>query len=260
MNKNYESSTDFLLVNQEDDTLTITLNRPEALNAFRPEMLVSIRETVMRVEEDQNISVIIIDGAGKAFSAGVDLKVLQGFNPSAGKIGDLFDKPAALEWDTLRKSRCPIIAKVHGACFTGALEMALHCDFIYTTKDTKFGDTHAKFGLRPTWGMSQTLAQAVGIRKAKEMSFSARTVLGDEAARLGLVNEAVDDKTALDDLVKKRASQIASNSQGSVSALKDLYNVAQSGLSMDQALKEEIKREYPEIKDTTERLAGFKKD
>ena len=260
MNKDYKSSTDFLLVNQEDDILTITLNRPEALNAFRPEMLVSIREIIMRVEEDQNVSVIIIDGAGKAFSAGVDLKVLQGFNPSAGKIGDLFDKPAALTWDTLRKSRCPIIAKVHGACFTGALEMALHCDFIYTTKDTKFGDTHAKFGLRPTWGMSQTLAQAVGVRKAKEMSFSARTVLGDEAARLGLVNEAVDDKTALDDLVKKRASQIASNSQKSISALKDLYNVAQSGLSMDQALKEEIKREYPEIKDTTERLAGFKKD
>ena len=260
MNKDYKSSTDFLLVNQEDDILTITLNRPEALNAFRPEMLVSIREIIMRVEEDQNISVIIIDGAGKAFSAGVDLKVLQGFNPSAGKIGDLFDKPAALTWDTLRKSRCPIIAKVHGACFTGALEMALHCDFIYTTKDTKFGDTHAKFGLRPTWGMSQTLAQAVGVRKAKEMSFSARTVLGDEAAKLGLVNEAVDDKTALDDLVKKRASQIASNSQESISALKDLYNVAQSGLSMDQALKEEIRREYPEIKDTTERLAGFKKD
>ena len=260
MNKDYKSSTDFLLVNQEDDILTITLNRPEALNAFRPEMLVSIREIIMRVEEDQNVSVIIIDGAGKAFSAGVDLKVLQGFNPSAGKIGDLFDKPAALTWDTLRKSRCPIIAKVHGACFTGALEMALHCDFIYTTKDTKFGDTHAKFGLRPTWGMSQTLAQAVGVRKAKEISFSARTVLGDEAARLGLVNEAVDDKIAIDDLVKKRASQIASNSQKSISALKDLYNVAQSGLSMDQALKEEIKREYPEIKDTTERLAGFKKD
>ena len=260
MNKDYKSSTDFLLVNQEDDILTITLNRPEALNAFKPEMLVSIREIIMRVEEDQNISVIIIDGAGKAFSAGVDLKVLQGFNPSAGKIGDLFDKPAALTWDTLRKSRCPIIAKVHGACFTGALEMALHCDFIYTTKDTKFGDTHAKFGLRPTWGMSQTLAQAVGVRKAKEISFSARTVLGAEAERLGLVNEAVDDKTALDDLVKKRASQIASNSQKSISALKDLYNVAQSGLSMDQALKEEINREYPEIKDTTERLAGFKKD
>ena len=235
-------------------------DRPEALNAFRPEMLIEIREIIIQTEDDPNVAVIVIEGAGKAFSAGVDLKVLQGFDPDAGKIGDLFDKPAALAWDTFRKSRCPIIAKVHGACFTGALEMALHCDFIFTTLDTKFGDTHAKFGLRPTWGMSQTLSQAIGVRKAKDMSFSARTVLGDEAVRLGIANEAVEDKDALDALVDKRAGQIASNSQASVSAFKDLYNVAQSGLSMDDALKEEFSREYPDIKDTNDRLAGFKKD
>ena len=260
MSEEYKSSTDYLLVNLEDNILTITLNRPEALNAYRPEMLIEIREIILKTEDDPNVAVIVIEGAGKAFSAGVDLKVLQGFDPEAGKIGDLFDKPAALAWDTFRKSRCPIIAKVHGACFTGALEMALHCDFIFTTVDTKFGDTHAKFGLRPTWGMSQTLSQAIGVRKAKDMSFSARTVLGDEAVRLGIANEAVEDKDALDALVNKRASQIASNSQASVSALKDLYNVAQSGLSMDDALKEEFSREYPDIKDTNDRLAGFKKD
>ena len=260
MSKEYKSSTDYLLVNLENNILTITLNRPEALNAYRPEMLIEIREIILKTEDDPNVAVIVIEGAGKAFSAGVDLKVLQGFDPEAGKIGDLFDKPAALAWDTFRKSRCPIIAKVHGACFTGALEMALHCDFIFTTVDTKFGDTHAKFGLRPTWGMSQTLSQAIGVRKAKDMSFSARTVLGDEAVRLGIANEAVEDKDALDALVDKRASQIASNSQASVSAFKDLYNVAQSGLSMDDALKEEFSREYPDIKDTNDRLAGFKKD
>ena len=260
MSEEYKSSTDYLLVNLENNILTITLNRPEALNAYRPEMLIEIREIILKTEDDPNVAVIVIEGAGKAFSAGVDLKVLQGFDPEAGKIGDLFDKPAALAWDTFRKSRCPIIAKVHGACFTGALEMALHCDFIFTTLDTKFGDTHAKFGLRPTWGMSQTLSQAIGVRKAKDMSFSARTVLGDEAVRLGIANEAVEDKDALDALVNKRASQIASNSQASVSALKDLYNVAQSGLSMDDALKEEFSREYPDIKDTNDRLAGFKKD
>ena len=88
--------------------------------------------------------------------------------------------------------------------------------------------------------MSQTLSQAIGVRKAKDMSFSARTVLGDEAVRLGIANEAVEDKDALDALVDKRAGQIASNSQASVSAFKDLYNVAQSGLSMDDALKEEF--------------------
>ena len=260
MSEEYKSSTDYLLVNLENNILTITLNRPEALNAYRPEMLVEIREIITQTEDDPNVAVIVIEGAGKAFSAGVDLKVLQGFDPEAGKIGDLFDKPAALAWDTFRKSRCPIIAKVHGACFTGALEMALHCDFIFTTLDTKFGDTHAKFGLRPTWGMSQTLSQAIGVRKAKDMSFSARTVLGDEAVRLGIANEAVEDKDALDALVDKRAGQIASNSQASVSAFKDLYNVAQSGLSMDDALKEEFSREYPDIKDTNDRLAGFKKD
>ena len=260
MGEEYRSSTDYLLVNLENNILTITLNRPEALNAYRPEMLIEIREIIIQTEDDPNVAVIVIEGAGKAFSAGVDLKVLQGFDPDAGKIGDLFDKPAALAWDTFRKSRCPIIAKVHGACFTGALEMALHCDFIFTTLDTKFGDTHAKFGLRPTWGMSQTLSQAIGVRKAKDMSFSARTVLGDEAVRLGIANEAVEDKDALDALVDKRAGQIASNSQASVSAFKDLYNVAQSGLSMDDALKEEFSREYPDIKDTNDRLAGFKKD
>ena len=260
MSEEYKSSTDYLLVNLENNILTITLNRPEALNAYRPEMLIEIREIILKTEDDPNVAVILIEGAGKAFSAGVDLKVLQGFDPEAGKIGDLFDKPAALAWDTFRKSRCPIIAKVHGACFTGALEMALHCDFIFTTVDTKFGDTHAKFGLRPTWGMSQTLSQAIGVRKAKDMSFSARTVLGDEAVRLGIANEAVEDKDALDALVDKRAGQIASNSQASVSAFKDLYNVAQSGLSMDDALKEEFSREYPDIKDTNDRLAGFKKD
>jgi len=260
MGEDYKSSTDYLLVNLENNILTITLNRPEALNAYRPEMLVEIKEIITQTEDDPNVAVIVIEGAGKAFSAGVDLKVLQGFDPDSGKIGDLFDKPAALAWDAFRKSRCPIIAKVHGACFTGALEMALHCDFIFTTLDTKFGDTHAKFGLRPTWGMSQTLSQAIGVRKAKDMSFSARTVLGDEAVRLGIANEAVEDKDALDALVDKRAGQIASNSQASVSAFKDLYNVAQSGLSMDDALKEEFSREYPDIKDTNDRLAGFKKD
>ena len=260
MSEEYKSSTDYLLVNLENNILTITLNRPEALNAYRPEMLIEIREIILKTEDDPNVAVIVIEGAGKAFSAGVDLKVLQGFDPEAGKIGDLFDKPAALAWDTFRKSRCPIIAKVHGACFTGALDMALHCDFIFTTLDTKFGDTHAKFGLRPTWGMSQTLSQAIGVRKAKDMSFSARTVLGDEAVRLGIANEAVEDKDALDALVDKRAGQIASNSQASVSAFKDLYNVAQSGLSMDDALKEEFSREYPDIKDTNDRLAAFKKD
>ncbi|MDA9034902.1 enoyl-CoA hydratase/isomerase family protein [Hyphomicrobiales bacterium] len=258
MSELYKSPTEYLLCDVNNRVLTITLNRPEAMNALRPEMFDGIKALVTQAEGDSNIAVIVLEGAGRAFSAGVDLKVLQGFDPKAGKIGDIFDKPAAEAWDIIRKSRCPVIAKVHGACFTGALEMALHCDFIFTTVDTKFGDTHAKFGLRPTWGMSQTLSQAIGVRKAKELSFSARIVLGEEAVKLGIANAAEVDKEALDSLVNKRSSQISSNSQEAVKAFKDLYGLSQSGLSIDDALKAELENEFPEINDTNERLADFK--
>ena len=258
MSELYKSPTEYLLCDVNNRVLTITLNRPEAMNALRPEMFDGIKALVTQAEGDSNIAVIVLEGAGRAFSAGVDLRVLQGFDPKAGKIGDIFDKPAAEAWDIIRKSRCPVIAKVHGACFTGALEMALHCDFIFTTVDTKFGDTHAKFGLRPTWGMSQTLSQAIGVRKAKELSFSARIVLGEEAVKLGIANAAEVDKEALDSLVNKRSSQISSNSQEAVKAFKDLYGLSQSGLSIDDALKAELENEFPEINDTNERLADFK--
>ena len=258
MSELYKSPTDYLLCETNNKVLTITLNRPEAMNALRPEMFDGIKMLVLQAEKDPNISVIVLEGAGRAFSAGVDLKVLQGFDPKAGKIGDIFDKPAAEAWNTIRNSRCPVIAKVHGACFTGALEMALHCDFVFTTVDTKFGDTHAKFGLRPTWGMSQTLSQAIGVRMAKELSFSGRIVHGEEAVKIGLVNAAVITKEDLDILVSKRASQISSNSQEAVKAFKDLYGISQLGLSIEDALKAELNREFPEIKDTNERLADFK--
>lgn len=257
MEQTYTSPTEFLLADCSEDVLTITLNRPDALNALRPEMLDGIRALVEQADADEAVAAIVLNGAGRAFSAGVDLKVLQGIDPQAGKIGDVFDKPAAAAWAALRASRCPVIGQVHGACFTGALEMALHCDFVFTTVDTKFGDTHAKFGLRPTWGMSQTLAQAVGLRRAREMSFTARTVLGDEAVRLGIANAAAPDLDALKHLVAERTQQIAANSRAAVSAFKDLYRVAQQGLPMEEALGAELAREYPDIADTNERLAGF---
>jgi enoyl-CoA hydratase/carnithine racemase len=247
-------------VERDDRVLTLRLNRPDALNAFRPEMLEAIRDLVEEADASDHsdgVAVIVLEGAGRAFSAGVDLKVLQGIDPAAGKIGEVFDAPAREAYLAIRNARVPVIAKVHGACFTGALEIALHCDFIYTTVDTKFGDTHAKFGLRPTWGMSQTLSQAVGIRMAKELSFTARTVLGEEAVRLGLANEAVADKAALDERVTERAAQIAGNSSAAVAAMKDLYALAQQGLDIEHALEEELAHSFPGIQDTRERLAGF---
>ncbi len=253
----YISPTEFLATTLVDGVLTITLNRPDALNAFRPEMLQGIAQLLDAANTDAQVSVVILEGAGRAFSAGVDLKVLQGTEPMGGKVGDVFDAPAKCAYLAIRGARMPVIAKVHGACFTGALEIALHCDFIYTTNTTKFGDTHAKFGLRPTWGMTQTLAQAVGLRRAKELSFTARTFLGAEAVELGMACAAVEDIEALDELVAQRAADIVANSSSAVAAIKDLYNISQQGHGMIDALEAELAQEYPQITDTSERLAGF---
>ena len=106
MSESYLSPTEYLLVDVADNILTITLNRPDALNALRPEMLQGIQSLVEQAGRDDSIAVIILKGAGRAFSAGVDLKVLQGIDPKAGKIGDVFDKPAVAAWNALRQSRC----------------------------------------------------------------------------------------------------------------------------------------------------------
>ncbi len=247
--------TDMLTSQLADAVLTIRLNRPDALNAFRPEMLQAL-EAIL-VDPPSDARVVVLEGAGRAFSAGVDLKVLQGIEPRAGKIGDVFDDPAAAVARAIRSCALPVIAKVHGFCFTGALEIALHCDMIFTTADTRFGDTHARFGLRPTWGMTQTLSQAVGVRRAKELSFTARTFSGTDAVAWGLANAAAEDREALDALVAERAAAIVTNSPAAVSAFKDLYNLAQRGLAIEDALTEELAREYPAIQDTAERLAEF---
>lgn len=258
MSQNYQSETDKLLTELSNGVLTISFNRPEAMNALHPEMLTGVAALVNQASADDSVYAVVLQGEGRAFSAGVDLKVLQDIEPAYGRIGDLFDAPATQAYTAIRNARIPVIARVHGACFTGALELALHCDFIYTTDTTKFGDTHTRFGLRPTWGMSQTLSQAIGLRKARELSFTARVFKGDEALRLGLANDSVAGETELDELVAARVAQIAGNSRAAVAAMKDLYRLSQQGQSMEEALGQELEAEFTDILDTAERLAEFR--
>jgi enoyl-CoA hydratase/carnithine racemase len=258
MDQKYLPTSEKLLSTFDGGVLTISFNRPDAMNALRPEMLIGLAELVGKASEDESVSVIVLRGEGRAFSAGVDLKVLQDIEPAYGRIGDLFDGPAKLAYTAIRNCNVPVIAKVHGACFTGALELALHCDLIYTTECTKFGDTHTRFGLRPTWGMSQTLSQAIGVRKAKELSYTARVVKGQEAEQLGIANKCVEGLEELDTLVSKRAAEIAGNSRAAIAAMKDLYRIAQQGYSIEDALDKELTTEYTGIMDTAERLAEFR--
>jgi enoyl-CoA hydratase/carnithine racemase len=150
----------------------------------------------------------------------------------------------------------PVIAKINGHCFTGALELALGCDIVLVAEEAKLGDTHTKWGLRPSWGMSARLPAAVGYRRARELSFTARTFTGAEAAAWGLANRAVP-AADLDAALAEFTSAILQNSREAIAAYKALYN---KGARRDEKKAVEFEEETVfEIKDTNQRLAGFKK-
>ncbi len=245
-----------VLVDRDGDILTLTLSRPDALNALTPPMIEQLIVALTEAEAPGGPSVVVLQGAGRAFSAGVDLKLLGTTVPVAGRVGDVFDEPTTRLNAVIARSGVPLIAKVHGACFTGALELALHCDLLYTTVDTRFGDTHAKFAIRPTWGMSQNLPAAVGMRRARELSYTARTFTGAEAAAWGLANAALPDTDALDAHVADIAGRICKNDRATVAAYKSLHRVAESTFR-EEGLAREIEADFPEITDTLRRVQGF---
>ena len=237
-----------------DGVATVTLNRPEALNAMTVKMMNEWHEALKAAVADPDVRSIVFTGEGRAFCAGLDLKEMQERNVDAGYVGNVVDAPALELIDTIEGSSKPVIGKINGFCFTGALELALAFDFIVVAEEAKLGDTHAKWGLRPTWGMSARLADAVGVRKARELSYTARTFTGKQAAEWGLANYAVP-LDELDATVKEITDGIASCSPGAVAAFKDLYGHWLTG-SVDDALKYETNTQY-EITDTAERLGEF---
>lgn len=233
---------------------TITLNRPEALNAITVGMLEQLREAFAGLGDDT--AVAVLTGAGRAFSAGVDLKALGDRSLQNGLVGDLLDLPARAVVDAITSAPQIVIAKVNGACFTGALELALACDIAVAANEAVLGDTHAKWGLRPTWGMSQRLPHLVGAARARLLSYSARTFSGLQAAEWGLF-AASHPREGLDAGVADLAAQIAANSRGSLAAYKDLFRAAER-LPLPEGLAYEAATGYP-ITDTDDRIAGFRK-
>ncbi|RBP53610.1 enoyl-CoA hydratase/isomerase family protein [Arenicella xantha] len=246
-----------ILTTENSGVFTISLNRPDAFNSFTPDMLHALSAALNEADHSKTANVIVLEGNGRGFSAGVDLKILQGIEPAAGRIGDVFDTIANSVTAAIRNHRLPVIAKVHGACFTGALEIALSCDFIIAEAKTKFGDTHAKWGLRPTWGMAQNLARAVGVRRARQLSFSAAVFSGTQAHAWGLVNEVAADADALTERVAQLAQEISSGSTAAIEAYKKLYQLHEECHPLESALAAENELQFPNISDTKDRLGNF---
>lgn len=244
-----------ILSTRDGAVATLTLNRPDALNAITPTMLGTLGDELESLAADAAVRVVVLTGAGRAFSAGVDLKALGDREIVDGTVGDILDLPARRVTDLLSGMPAITVAKVNGFCFTGALELALACDIVVAAEEATFGDTHAKFGLRPTWGMSQRLPRLVGIAAARALSYTARNFSGADAASLGMIARTVplDD---LDSTVDELVASLLANSAGSLRAYKDLYREAMERPLTD-GLAYEAATEYP-IDDTAARLADFR--
>ncbi len=234
---------------------TVTLSRPQALNAITPQLLDELARALDEVAARDDVRVVVLEGEGRAFSAGVDLKALGGRELTGGKVGDLLDLPARAVISRIAALPAVVVARVHGACFTGALELALACDVVVVAEDAKLGDTHARFGLRPTWGMSQRLPWLVGPARARWLSYTARTFSGAEAATWGLAALAVP-ADRLDAAVDELVGQVAGNSAGSLRAYKDLYRAAERE-ALPAGLAYEAATDYP-VDDTEGRVAAFR--
>lgn len=197
-----------VLVEKADSVATVTMNRPEAMNALSIALRRELAATFAALDADDEVRVIVLTGAGtRAFTAGLDLKelastpgALGAANPTSAK-----DDPV-LAMEACRK---PIIGAVNGVAITGGFEVALACDVLIASVNARFADTHARVGILPGWGLSAKLSRAIGLMRAKELSLSGNFLDARTAYEWGLVNRVVE----VDDLApaaRKLAHDMAS--------------------------------------------------
>jgi len=238
--------------NDQDGIAILSLNRPEALNALSPNLFIELRGHIDAIrEQTEDIGCVILRGEGRSFSAGNDIKAIQAGEraPSAHFQAETLE--------AIERLPQPVIAAVQGHCYTGSLELALACDLLVAGESAKFADTHGKWGMSPTWGMSQRLPRRVGLLNAKELMFSGRVVSGTEAVELGLANRCVADE-ALQETAIEMAQSFLQNSWFTLRADKMLVN---GGLDRTLADGLQFERENSPGRspDMAERLAGFGK-
>ena len=239
--------TELVLRSDSDGVATLTLNRPEKRNALNMALWRELESHVEALEAaGEAIGVVVLKANGAVFCAGNDLSERGAKLPKANYQAGVITRLAGLPQ--------PVIAAVHGGCFTGGLELVLAADIIVAAQAARFADTHGKFAFVPAWGLSQRLPRRVGQWKAREMSFTGLPISGAEAARIGLANHCVpDDQLAAE--VSKLASAIAGQSRHSVFAYKRLYT-QQADLPLAAGLAHEVFNSPGVGPDFAERVAA----
>ena len=238
----------------EDGIRCLVLNRPDVMNAMNTQMFVDLRNALHELAFDDSLRVLIFSGAGeRAFCTGGDLKERDGMSNEAWRTQhELFER----SFMALLESQVPVIAAVNGHAYGGGCETVLGCDFVYASRQARFALSETKLGIMPGGGGTQTLARAVGERRAKELIFSARPFSAEDAERWGLVNRVCDDNAALMDEALATARAIAANAPLSIrQAKKSIHH----GLQMDllSGYRFEIEA-YNRLVVTEDRLEGVR--
>ncbi len=239
-----------VLRGDEAGVAVLTINRPDVLNALSPKLFDELRAHVDRLAgETESVGCVVLRGAGRSFSAGNDLNAIS--------KGERAPSPhfQAETLDALEALPQPVIASVQGHCYTGALELVLACDLLLVAESAKLADTHGKWGMTPTWGMSQRLPRRIGELRAKQVMFSGHALSGREAVAIGLANECVPD-AELEARTLALAREIAANSWFTLRTEKALMRGG-AGLPPAQALAYERANSPGAGPDMAERLKSF---
>jgi enoyl-CoA hydratase len=219
-----------VLVSKDNRLATVTLNRPEKLNALNAELRTTFCATMQKLRADPEVGCVIITGAGRAFCAGLDLRELS--------TAQLREMGGANFISVIEEMEVPVIAAVNGFAVTGGFELALACDMMLAAETAQFADTHARVGVMPGGGMTARLPQAVGIRKARELSLTGNYLTAQEAEKLGLVNRVVPQDKLMA-VARELAAQILSCDPLMVRQIKRLYDLTSrasvgDGLRLEQ--------------------------
>lgn len=226
---NYET----ILTELNDGVMTITMNRPDRLNAWTYKMGAEMQHAIETGNKDDEIDVFIITGAGRGFCAGADIKDL--FQQQA-KSNDSSDNEAPRDWVGLVRASKPIIAAVNGAAVGVGLTQILPCDFIMAAPEAKFSARFVKMGVVPELASSYYLVARAGFGLANRMMLTGETIDAVEAQRIGLVDELVESQKSLLPNALELAKRIGENPSGTLGKVKELVtqNMAESDIKLVQ--------------------------
>ena len=211
-----------LIVEIEDYTALIRLNRPDALNALNTTLMRELADAVTVADANDKVRCIVLAGSEKAFAAGADVKEMAGKSFSDVFFDNLFGP----ESEAIMRVRKPIVAAVSGYCLGGGCELAMICDFIIAADTAKFGQPEINLGIVAGMGGTQRLTRLVGTSKSMDMHLTGRFMEAAEAERCGLVSRVVPGKSVIEE-GRKVAAKIAEKSMITAMLVKEAVNRAE---------------------------------